>query len=316
MASPNISEAVTATLRSYSKEIADNVTNNNALLTWLSKSDSVRTCDGGTTIDEQLDYQENPNAGSFSGFDIIPMQASEVFTAASFGWKEYAVAIMMSGREQAINSGESKIFDLWKGRIKNAQRTMANLLSEHLAGDGTGNGGKDITGLAAAIPTDPTTGTYGDINAATWAFWRSQLEDTAATIDASTITPAMNRLWAKCTRGTRMPKLILAGETFFTTYEAALQSLLRFTTERTAKFGFSTLKYKDADVVMDNDWMTATRAYFINTDSLKWRPHKDHNMVPMDERHPINQNAKGTFLYFMGNLTCSARKDHGLLIGD
>lgn len=316
MASPNLTEAVTATLRNYSQEIADNVTNNNAFLTWLSKADSIKTCDGGTTIDEQLDYQENPNGGSFSGYDILPMSATEVFTAASFAWKEYAVSVMMSGREMGINSGKSRIFDLWKGRIKNAQRTMANLLSEGIASDGTGNGGKDVTGLAAAIPTDPTTGIYGDINAATWPFWRSQLEDTAATITTTTITPAMNSLWAKCVRGTRYPKLILAGESFFTIYEATLMSLQRFTTERKAKYGFSTLAYKDADVVMDNDWMSAYRAYFINTDSLKWRPHKDYNMVPMDERSPINQNAKGTFIYWMGNLTCSARKDHGLLIGD
>lgn len=316
MASPNLSEILTSTLRNYRAEVEDNVTNNNAFLTWLSKAGSIRTCDGGTTIDEQLDYAENPNGGSFSGYDTLSMNAAEVFSNASFGWKEYAVPVMISGREMGINDGASRIFDLFKGRIKNAQATMANLLSEGIASDGTGNSGKDITGLAAAIPTDPTTGTYGDINAATWSFWRSQLEDTAATITTTTITPAMNSLWAKCVRGTRYPKLILAGETFFTTYEATLMALQRFTTERKAKYGFSTLQYKDADVVMDNDWMTATRAYFINTDSMKWRPHKRFNMEPMDERSPINQNAKGTFIYFMGNLTCAARKDHGLLIGD
>jgi len=315
MASPNITESLTATLRNHSKEIADSVTENNAFLTWMSKSGNTKDCDGGTTIDEQLMYAENSNGGSFSGFDTLPTNAQEVFSAASYDWKEYAVPFMISGREEGINSGASKIFDIWKGRKDNAMATMANLLSEGIASDGTGNGGKDITGLQAAIPADPTTGTYGGINAATWTFWRSQLKDTAATITTSTITQAMNELWAACTRGIQHPRLILAGTSFFSIYEATLMAQQRFTTEEKAKYGFQSLLYKGADVVLDTI-MSALRAYFINTNGVKWRPHKNINMVPGEPRSPVNQNAKGTFLLFMGNLTTSVRRDQGLLIGD
>jgi hypothetical protein len=316
MAAPNITEALTHTLRGYSQEIADSVTNNNAFLTWMSKSGNVKTADGGDTIDEQLQYQENANGGSYSGFDTLPTNAVEVFSAASYNWKEYAVPFMMSGLEEAKNSGKYKLFDLWKGRKDNAVATMANQLSEGIASDGTGNGGKDITGLGAAIPTDPTTGTYGGINAALWTFWRSQLVDTASTITATTITEAMNRLWASCVRGIQHPHLILAGEGFFSIYEATLMAQQRFTTEAKAKYGFQSLMYKTADVVLDNDWMSSLRAYFINTNGMKWRPHKDWNMVPGEPRMPVNQDAKGAFLLFKGNLATSVRRDQGLLIGD
>jgi hypothetical protein len=315
MASPNLTETLTATLRNYSQEIADNVTNHNALLTWLSKGGSVKTCDGGATIDEQLQYQENSNGGSFSGLDILPTNQVEVFSAASFDWKEYAVPIMMSGREQGINSGKSRIFDLWKGRIENAKATMANHISEGLASDGTGNGSKDITGLQAAVPETTTSGTYGGIDSATWTFWRSQKVDTSATITTSTLPQAMNDLYVACTRGIFVPNLIIGGTSFYSILETTLMAIQRFTTEATAKYGFPTLKYKGADVVMDNN-VSAYRAYFLNTKHLRWRPHKDYNMVPMDERSPVNQNAKGTILYFMGNLTTSVRRDQGLLIGD
>lgn len=315
MASPNLTETLTATLRNYSAEIADNVTNHNALLTWLSKGGSVKTADGGATIDEQLQYQENSNGGSFSGYDILPTNAVEVFSAASYDWKEYAVPIMMSGREMGINDGSSKIFDLWKGRIENAQATMANLISEGLASDGTGNGSKDITGLQAAVPEANTTGTYGSIDSATWAFWRSQKVDTAATITTTTLPQAMNDLYIACTRGIFVPNLIVGGVSFYAILETTLMAIQRFASEQTAKYGFPTLKYKSADVVMDNN-VSAYRAYFLNTKHMKWRPHKKYNMVPMDERSPVNQNAKGTILYFMGNLTTSVRRDQGLLIGD
>lgn len=313
MATPT--ESVTATLRGFSKEIADSVTEHNAALTWLSKADSVEDYDGGTSIDEQISYDNNPNGGSFNGYDVLSMNAADVHTYASYDPKEYYKAVMISGREEGINSGRSRIFNLWKEKINNAMASMANDISTDIVGDGTGNGSKAITGLQAAIPTDPTTGTYGGLNAADLTWWRSQLVDTAATITTSTITLAMNQLYIRCKRGNRTPRLILCGDEFYAIYEATLMNLQRFTTENKAKYGFPALAYKDADVVSDAN-ISDYRAFFINLKGMKWRPHKDYNMVPMDERHPVNQNAKGTYLYWMGNLTTKVRRDHGLLIGD
>lgn len=311
---PNPTESVTATLRNFSKEIADSVTEHNAALTWLSKSGSVEEYDGGTSIDEQISYDNNPNGGSFNGYDVLAMDAADVHTYASYDPKEYYKAVMISGREEAINSGRSRIFNLWKEKINNAMASMANDISTDLVGDGTGNSSKAITGLAAAIPTDPTTGTYGGLSAVDNTWWRSQLVDTAATITTSTITLAMNQLYIACKRGNRTPRLILCGDEFYAIYEATLMALQRFTTENKAKYGFPALAYKDADVVSDNN-VGDYIAYFINLQGMKWRPHKDYNMVPMDERHPVNQNAKGTYLYWVGNLTTKVRRDHGRLIG-
>jgi hypothetical protein len=314
MATPT--ESVTSTLRHFSREIADNVTAHNAALTWLSKSGSVEEFDGGTSIDEQISYDNNPNGGSFNGYDTLAMDAADVHTYASYDPKEYYKAVMISGREEALNDGRSRIFNLWKERINNAMASMANDISVDLVGDGTGNGSKALTGLQAAIPTDPTTGTYGGLSAADLTWWRSQLVDTSATITTATITAAMNLLWLRCKRGTRTPGLILCGEDFYTIFESTLTSLQRFGSEETARYGFPTLKYKTADVVSDTN-VSTYRAFFLNTKGgMKWRPHKKFNMVPMDERHPVNQNAKGTYLYLMANLTTKARRDSGLLIGD
>jgi hypothetical protein len=52
-----------------------------------------------------------------------------------------------------------------------------------LYGDGTGNGGKNLDGLGAAVAVSPTSGTYGGINRATWTFWQNQIT-TGATSSA------------------------------------------------------------------------------------------------------------------------------------
>ena len=58
MASPNSSwtEIVTTTLESRSHELADNVSNSNALLARLSSKGNVRTVTGGRVIAEELEY--------------------------------------------------------------------------------------------------------------------------------------------------------------------------------------------------------------------------------------------------------------------
>ena len=50
--------------------------------------------------------------------------------------------------------------------------------------------------MNAAVPLDPTTGTYGGIDRATWTFWRNQFVD-STTASATTIQGLFNDLWVK-----------------------------------------------------------------------------------------------------------------------
>lgn len=59
MASPNLSEIVTTTLRNRSKKLADNVSNNTALLFKLKQNGNVKKVGGGRTIVQELEYAEN-----------------------------------------------------------------------------------------------------------------------------------------------------------------------------------------------------------------------------------------------------------------
>ena len=59
MASPNLSEIVTTTLRNRSGTLADNVTRNNALLDRLKSRGRTRPFGGGRTIVEEIAYANN-----------------------------------------------------------------------------------------------------------------------------------------------------------------------------------------------------------------------------------------------------------------
>lgn len=313
MASPNLSEIVSTTLRNRSGKLADNVTNNNALLFRLNQKGNVKPVDGGRTIVQELDYQENGTFKRYSGYETLDISPSEVFSAAEFDWKQGAVSVSISGLEELQNSGSERVIDLLESRIKNAERTMANNVSNDLYSDGTASGGKQIGGLQHIIADSPSTGTVGGINRATWSFWRNYSYDATtdggAAATSALIQGYMNQVWLNIVRGADRPDLIVADNAYFKLYLESLQTIQRIASDSMAQAGFTSLKYMDADVVFDGGYggdAPANHMYFINTDYLCWRPHKDRNMIPLNpDRFSVNQDAMVKLIAFAGNLTVS-----------
>mgnify|MGYP003664632599 CR=1 FL=1 len=317
MAFPNISDILATTIESRSKKIADSVTDNNGLLKTLSTKGKMKTFSGGSKILQELSFAENSNAGWYSGYDLLPVGVSDVLSAAEFDIKQAAVPVVISGLEMLQNSGKEQMIDLLDARMSVAESTLANLISAALYSDGTGNGGKEITGLDAAVPVDPTTGTYGGIDRATWTFWRSK----AAAVDltATNIQANMNSMWASLIRGSDMPDLILMDNNTWELYTASLQAQQRFHQAEVGDSGFPTLKFMATDVILDGGIggnATANTIYFLNCKYLHYRPHAQRNMVALspNRRYATNQDAEVQILAWAGNLTCSGAQFQGRLI--
>lgn len=312
MAFPNVTDIIATTIENRSREIADNVTKNNALLRRLEQKGKVKPFSGGQFIFQELSFQENGNFSWYSGYDLLPVAAQDVLTAAQFPIKQAAVPVVISGLEELQNSGKEAFIDLMEERIKVAEATMANNISAGVYSDGTGFGGKQIAGLGAAVVANPTTGTYGGISRATWSFWQNQYTGSLGTPTAANIGASMNNLWVKCLRGVNKPDLIVADNTMWSIYVASLQSLQRFTGNGSeeAGLGFPSVKYMSADLVVDGGFggfETAGAMHFLNTEYIFLRPHKDRNMVPLapNRRYAINQDAEVQILAWAGNMTCS-----------
>ena len=319
-ANVNISDILATTIESRTKKIADNVTNNNAILKKLEMKGKIKPFSGGHKILQELSFAENSNAGWYSGYDILPVGVSDVISAAEFNIKQAAVPVVISGLEMLQNAGKEKMIDLMDSRLSVAESTLANLISEGLYSDGTDAGGKQIDGLDAAVPAVATasqTDTYGGIDRGTWAFWRSQYGTGTYTKD--TVQAAMNGMWASVVRGADRPDLIMMDNTFWELYMASLQAQQRFTSPEVGNLGFPSIKFMDADAVLEGGIggnATAGTAYFLNCDYLHYRPHSNRNMVPLspNRRYATNQDAEVQILAWAGNLTCSGAQFQGRLV--
>ena len=318
MASPNtsVTELIVTTLDFLGEEIVDGVTNNNAATAWLKANDGWGTIEGGSQISEPLAYAENGTGMWYGGGERLNVGHNEEFTEAQFAWKQLAVAIVNTGLETDVqNVGSKRRFDLVKERIKNARRTMANLVATGFFSAGTSYGGKQLTGLQAAIPKTNTAGTYGGINRATSGneFWQPQFTDVGALSTARTaaqLQSDLNSMWYKLVRGADKPKLIIAGAVDTGAYEATLQTNQRFTDPKMAELGFENLKYKSAVWVMDGN-CTASTVYFLNTDYLHVRVAENRNFKALPKRVSVDQDAEVVLLAAALNLTCSNQELQG-----
>lgn len=318
MAFPNISDILATTIENRSKKVADNVTKNNALLMKLKQGGRIKTFSGGVKILQELSFAENSNAGFYSGYDILPVGVSDVISAAEYNIKQAAVPVVISGLEMLQNAGKERMIDLMDSRLTVAESTLMNLICGALYSDGTGSGGKEIDGLDAAVPLDPTTGVYGGIDRATWTFWRNAISDQTAAngLDPTKIQGYWNALWASLVRGMDRPDLIMVDATVWAAYQASLQTLQRFTSPETGNLGFPTLKFMDADVCLDGGiggFCPAGTAFFLNTKYIHYRPHANRNMVPLspNRRYATNQDAEVQILAWAGNLTTSGAQFQG-----
>jgi len=315
-ANPNYSDILATTIQSRTRKIADNVTKNNALLARLEQRGNIKTFSGGNVILQELSFAENGNASWYSGYDLLPVAAQDVISSAEFSIKQAAVPVVISGLEMLQNAGKEQMIDLMDGRLAVAESTMANLVAGALYSDGTGYGGKQLVGLNAAVPVT-NTNTYGGIDANTWTFWRNYVDNNAA----ADLTPALiqghlNLAWANLVRGMDRPDLIVMDSTTWQNYMASLQAQQRFTDPSSAKLGFPTIKFMDADVVLDGGiggFCPAGTIFLLNTKYVHYRPHSARNMVPLspNKRYSINQDAEVQILAFAGNLTMSGRQFQG-----
>jgi hypothetical protein len=319
MASPSsvFTELVTSTLRNHPSEIADNVSQNNALWRYLKRKGKIDLEDGGYEIVRNLDYANNSTYQRYSGYDTLNIGQTQVLTAAKYDWMQAAVNVTASGRELRMNSGDNAIFNLSKAKLKNAVRTAANYMSIDVYSDGALT--NQMGGLAYIIQSNGQ-GTVGGINSATYTFWRNQFLEATGTnlVTKSNIKGFMNTLYLSLVRGADKPDLIVSSHDFFAMYWESLQDQQRYTNDKDeATAGFRALKYVDADVIFDsnsNFSTTAEKMYFLNTDYLGLVVHRDANWSQMDDKVSVNQDAVVIPMLWMGNLVCSNRSLQGLLL--
>ena len=319
---PNVGVMLSTTLKKYRKTLTDNIHKSNAVFYMLKEKGGIREEDGGERIVEPLMYGKNTTAKSYDGYEALDTTPQTGIDSAEYNWKQYSVSISISGKEERQNAGTSRIVNLLDAKIKQAELSLTESLSEGLFSDGTGNSSKNLTGLAAMVNN---SGTYGGINSSTYTWWKAGVDSTSESLSLADMRTAFN---TASVGGKDTPDLIVTTQSLFEAYEGLFTQVAvtgsnaragDFSTmsegqKKIADGGFQTLQYKGVPIVWDEQ-CTAGYMYFLNTKHMKLVVHKEANFETTNFVKPENQDARVAQVLWMGNLTCNRRKSFYLLSG-
>ena len=122
--------------------------------------------------------------------------------------------------------------------------------------------------------------------------------------------------WLAVDRGPDdQPDLIVADNNYYQFFEQSQVSFKQYANTSKGTAGFTSLRYKNADVIYDgNSGIPVNHMYFINTNYLELVVHQDAALNIMDEMRPLYQDGAVIPILWMGNLTCSNRKQQAVII--
>jgi len=314
-------QILSMTLEQRSPGYQDLVSNNNALLAVMKRKGLWQTYHG-PRIRQTLQVSKNV-AQWYSGYDQLLNPAIDLFNDAYFDPKQVVVPVVLSMQEILNNQGEGQLMDVYDSYIAAAERALEDAMDTALYADGSANGGKQLTGLATAVPVTTNTGVYGGIDrgVAANSIWRTTTYDihtVASTIGtqftATTARPFLNYVMTKAGRGKDYADLLIMSPEHYAAYDAATVVIQRQTNETSmGKLGFSALEYigggKRAEIVLDGGIgsnMPPNTTFGLNTDTFRLRYHPNRNFDKLfegDGQMPIDKDAVAQFIGFMGELT-------------
>lgn len=312
-------QVLSMALEDRARGYQDLVSNNNAVLAVMNRKGLWKTY-SGPRIRETLQFDKQ-DAQWYNGYDYLDNPPIELVNDAYFTPKMVAVPITLTMEEILNNEGEAQRLNVLEFYMDAAERALQDAMDVAIHSDGSANGGKQLTGLATAVPIVVNQGIYGGISRLDNAIWRtttydahSAFTDIGTQVTKDTIRPFLNRIMTLRSRGRRYADLLLMSPEHYEKYDAATTAVQKIQKEGgLAKLGFSTLEYigagKRAEIVLDGGIgsnMPANTTFGLETDSFRIRYNPNRNFDKLfegDGQKPINQDAIAQYIGWMGELT-------------
>jgi hypothetical protein len=290
------------TEKKFLPKLYDNVFITSALLSRMKKK-SYKKLDGGTSIMIPLEYAAISSSGWYTGADTLSTSDNETMSAAEYAWKQNYANITISRRDELVNSGDSQKVDLVKSKMKNAEKSLAQVLATGIYNAGTTTNA--LIGLQAIINTSST---IGGISQSTYTWWAAQLDSATTAFSIS----ALQTQFLACTFNNESPTVVMATKANYNRYYAQLQPQQRFMDSESAKGGFSSLMFNGIPFIAD-DYCPANNIMLLNENYLHLCVHKDEDMRFSGFQKPENQNIRLGQIFWMGALGSSNNRMHARL---
>lgn len=321
MAVPDIGQVVASAWEALmTDKPTDNIFTSQGLVYLLGENGFKESAAGGRLFEFTVEYAVNTTFKSYGELEQLDTTRIDVFDAARYDQKIFAGTIQFSDLELVRNQVANRKFDILEAKLANGRNSAMEQLNTMLYGDGTGNGGKDMDGLAKVISSTPTTGSVGGIPRASFTFWRNrQNAGTKTTTAYDNLRSSMTTTFNQCSLGgvDATPTGAVTDRATFEGYEGLLVAVERIVKKESATGGDiaflnRAIEFKGIPLIYDENATSGT-LYFVNNKFLKLAYLKGAWMKMKDKVEPNNQLAATYRVFTFGNLCTSGSRYLGVV---
>jgi len=255
----------------YKKPWVEALFTNTFLLTRIQQKQGV-----GEGVRWPVRYAGNTSAGSYAEGDTGAGAGNQGFKKAFLTWKLNKVEVEVSGLAQAVGENGGMIVPALRTELDLGLSDVRGNINTQLMSDGTGNSGKDITGLYAAIAD---TGTYAGLDRGTYTWWKSYVNANGGTprnLSEELVRTVKSTVEA---RGGRVTA-IYAGSTQWYRYGDLLRAERRQQNPTTLTGGYQALDFEGVPLIKVPGY-PQTRMDFVDEELLEYVVLKDFEAKPM-----------------------------------
>jgi len=276
----------------------------------LFEGGRVETRNGGTYIEEVIEYDENTSSQWIGRGGSVTLTETDPLTISRWNWRTLTGHIIRYWDDEMKNSGKEAIIRYVNAKIDNLRSSMSADLETALFADGTTS--NSIDGLDNIVAEAPGTGTVANINRATYAWWRNNYYDFDSDTIGLHLIKRMNKGWNDCgvygTELNRFPNVTVTTQSIYEDYEEEAREMghvVMNAKQNMIDLGFGDMMYKGHPIT----WSPTCKAeslYLLNTNYLRWVSDSRANMSLGKWLDIVNQPGDVVaHALLKGNLVCS-----------
>lgn len=309
MASPysiptTIDSVVLATsLADYRSTMADNVYNQNAVLSMLSQA--KESVDGGNSIVQPVMVTKQDAGGFYLGADTLNNVQPNFANQVEFLWQNAYEPIQLTRDEERQNSGnEHKILSLIGSKTKSSEKAIADRLEQALSAPVVSSGN------LVDLQTICDTGTLGTLSGSTTTVWQAT-KTTSGAFSTQGLTDMTTATYAvSASANVDNPTHYLTNKTIFQKFEQTRLPLERIANGTTsANAGFTNLSFKGKPVIYGN-YVGSGILLGLNMNYIHLSVDSMTDLVTTEFLTPVNQTVRVAYILWRGILWTDNRRRH------
>lgn len=263
---------------------------------------------GGAHLAVNCRVNKNDTVMSYVGAEDLNTDPQLPAVKAVFNWKLYSAAINLSGQELLINEGsDMALFDLIGEETEDCKMSLAERVNTDMYLDGSGNGSKNIDGLANLIDDATNYATFGGLSRNTYTTLRAHYFANSAVNRQLTYKLANRSHTSTLAGGRGKATMGITTPNLFDKLKETLQPHQIVSDTSAPSMGFPNILVNQVPLYADT-YATANRLWWINEKTLFLVTHVKRDFIFVPFRQPTKQDAAVAYIWWAGNLFCNAPK--------